>query len=221
MLSRENLSEASALELKPPAECRICFSTESPVSNSQYPASYRKVMLKNPCACRGSIAYIHEACLARWLLQRNIRRCELCHHPFNVREEYGSLLEIAKRAASYCFSSKRRVLKLAIYAVYLYLFCQRISFVVKYYKSMLWSIIMTILRRSSKGGAQAEQRKQKLGMVLKCCHTLANFVYNSFILVQLCCIGYTESFRIKQLYVQMLNGVKRLRIYDWKKLENL
>ena len=171
-------------------------------------------MLRKPCACKGSIANIHEACLAKWLLQRNIRECELCKHPFNVKEEYGSPIEIIKKAFGYCFSSNRRVLKLLIYAVYLYLFFQRISFVVKYYKDALVALVMAIVR-PSKG---KDKNVKRLRLMLRFGLMSVNFFYNSFILVQLCCIGFTESHRIKQLYVKMHNSVKRLRIYDWKQL---
>lgn len=77
-------------------DCRICFSEISPVKNMQYPSGYRKVLLKNPCACKGSISNVHEACLVKWIQQQNIRKCELCHKPFKLTEEYGSVWQIAK-----------------------------------------------------------------------------------------------------------------------------
>lgn len=40
------------------------------------------------------------------------------------------------------------------------------------------------------------------------------FLYNTFILVQLCCIGYAESYRVKEMLGLMMNNIKRLRVVD-------
>lgn len=40
------------------------------------------------------------------------------------------------------------------------------------------------------------------------------FLYNTFILVQLCCIGYAESYRVKAMLALMMNNIKRLRVID-------
>jgi hypothetical protein len=42
-----------------------------------------------------------------------------------------------KQTFSYIFSSNRRLLKVTIYAIYLYLFFKRFSFVVKYFKKLV------------------------------------------------------------------------------------
>lgn len=117
-------------------DCRICFCAESPVLNAAYPPSYRMVLLKNPCACKGSLARVHEACLAKWLQSRNIRKCELCQTAFVIKEEYGTPIEIARQSLSYIANSKRRLLKVVIYAVYLYLFFKRFAFSLKYFKGL-------------------------------------------------------------------------------------
>jgi hypothetical protein len=44
-------------------ECRICFTAASSPS-----AQGELRMLTNPCACKGSLSYVHEACLIQWLL---------------------------------------------------------------------------------------------------------------------------------------------------------
>jgi len=54
-----------------------------------------------------------------------------------VKEEYGTIPEMIKQAFGYIFSSNRRLLKVAIYAIYLYLFFKRFAFVVKYFKSLI------------------------------------------------------------------------------------
>jgi len=49
--------------------CRICFESEGP--------------LCAPCKCKGSIEYIHEACLLTWIREDEERSsCELCKEPY-------------------------------------------------------------------------------------------------------------------------------------------
>ena len=54
------------------AQCRICYETTPP--------------LLQPCKCKGTIGYVHEACVIRWLVAQPDAhiRCELCHIPYNV-----------------------------------------------------------------------------------------------------------------------------------------
>ena len=48
--------------------CRICLDEEGPFIR--------------PCACKGTSAYVHEACLAKWAQGDRIR-CEICHEPYS------------------------------------------------------------------------------------------------------------------------------------------
>jgi len=43
-----------------------------------------------------------------------------------------------------------------------------------------------------------------------------SFLYNTFILVQLSCIGYAESFRIKRALLHVINQNKHIRVHDRK-----
>ena len=50
-------------------DCRICMCEISPVTDSVNVPDYaRSILLKNPCACKGTLSYVHEACLVKWLL---------------------------------------------------------------------------------------------------------------------------------------------------------
>lgn len=51
--------------------CRICRNS----GDSDNPLYY-------PCACRGSIKFVHEDCLLQWLDRSKNRRCEVCRHMF-------------------------------------------------------------------------------------------------------------------------------------------
>ncbi|XP_076621604.1 E3 ubiquitin-protein ligase MARCHF3-like [Colletes latitarsis] len=54
--------------------CRICHTNTS------------KEPLISPCRCKGTLAYVHLACLERWLNQTCRSYCELCRYRFNVVE---------------------------------------------------------------------------------------------------------------------------------------
>nr|CAD1840119.1 unnamed protein product [Ananas comosus var. bracteatus] len=44
--------------------------------------------LRYPCACSGSIKYVHQECLLQWLNHSNARHCEVCKHPFSFSPVY-------------------------------------------------------------------------------------------------------------------------------------
>lgn len=94
-------------------------------------------MLQHPCACKGSLSYVHEVCLIQWLLAKNIRKCELCHKEFDISEEYGTAWDIAKHSVGYMLSNYKRMFKFAIYSVYMYLFFKRFAHVIRYFKDLV------------------------------------------------------------------------------------
>ncbi|XP_076956301.1 putative E3 ubiquitin ligase SUD1 [Bidens hawaiensis] len=57
--------------------CRICRNTGD-VDNP----------LRYPCACSGSIKFVHQDCLLQWLNHSNARQCEVCKHPFSFSPVY-------------------------------------------------------------------------------------------------------------------------------------
>ncbi|GMI83674.1 SUPPRESSOR OF DRY2 DEFECTS 1, ECERIFERUM 9 [Hibiscus trionum] len=44
--------------------------------------------LRYPCACSGSIKYVHQDCLLQWLNHSNARQCEVCKHAFAFSPVY-------------------------------------------------------------------------------------------------------------------------------------
>lgn len=40
--------------------------------------------LRYPCACSGSIKYVHQECLLQWLNHSNSRQCEVCWFSFLI-----------------------------------------------------------------------------------------------------------------------------------------
>lgn len=57
--------------------CRICRTS----ADTDNPLFY-------PCACSGSIKYVHQDCLLQWLTHSNARQCEVCKHPFAFSPVY-------------------------------------------------------------------------------------------------------------------------------------
>jgi len=58
-------------------ECYICYQSERPDDP-----------LKSPCKCKGSMQYVHESCLAKWLQTTNSRRCRHCHYEYRTDCQY-------------------------------------------------------------------------------------------------------------------------------------
>ncbi|GFS40033.1 RING/U-box superfamily protein [Actinidia rufa] len=57
--------------------CRICRNTGDIDNPLQY-----------PCACSGSIKFVHQDCLLQWLNHSNARQCEVCKHAFSFSPVY-------------------------------------------------------------------------------------------------------------------------------------
>lgn len=57
--------------------CRICRNP----GDADNPLRY-------PCACSGSIKFVHQDCLLQWLNHSNARQCEVCKHPFAFSPVY-------------------------------------------------------------------------------------------------------------------------------------
>ncbi|XP_024527152.1 probable E3 ubiquitin ligase SUD1 [Selaginella moellendorffii] len=57
--------------------CRICRTSGEDGSPLYY-----------PCACSGSIKYVHQECLLQWLNHSNAKQCEVCKHQFSFSPVY-------------------------------------------------------------------------------------------------------------------------------------
>ncbi|XP_010432679.1 PREDICTED: probable E3 ubiquitin ligase SUD1 [Camelina sativa] len=53
--------------------CRICQSSEEPDNP-----------LRHPCACRGSLKFVHSDCLFLWLNRRKRNHCEICKRRYST-----------------------------------------------------------------------------------------------------------------------------------------
>lgn len=161
-------------------------------------------MLEHPCKCKGSLSFVHEDCLVKWLTQQNIRRCELCHTNFNFKEEFGSLSYILKKNWTYFISDKRRLIKLCVYSLYIYLFSKRFYIMSTYFKNLFIRIFF-FWRKNPEVQKVIEQIKAPqssittsiFGAIVRRLFNMIRFLYNLFIVVQLIYLGYAEGIRIR------------------------
>lgn len=61
--------------------CRICLESHNSPDNP----------IISPCACSGSIKWVHRACLQEYRLKhakKNVFKCELCQKPYRLRFDY-------------------------------------------------------------------------------------------------------------------------------------
>ncbi|XP_077564791.1 E3 ubiquitin-protein ligase MARCHF2-like [Haemaphysalis longicornis] len=73
----DNADETSSVGETP--MCRICFR------------GARAGSLLTPCNCRGTIGFVHKACLEEWLSRRNTDECNICSYKFQVERTAKSL----------------------------------------------------------------------------------------------------------------------------------
>jgi len=71
------LTSQKALSPSAHAICRICLEGE----DLEAGAAGRLI---SPCECKGSAGFIHQGCLARWILERRQLSCELCKHAYRL-----------------------------------------------------------------------------------------------------------------------------------------
>ncbi|KAI3864722.1 hypothetical protein MKW92_049348 [Papaver armeniacum] len=77
---KERIEEDEKEEEEEEEEEKICKICHSP-GDSQNPLQY-------PCACSGSMKFVHSKCLLRWMAQRISLECEVCKHRYSVHRVY-------------------------------------------------------------------------------------------------------------------------------------
>jgi hypothetical protein len=191
--------------------CRICFQ----------PEILGNTMLVDACSCKGSVRNVHELCLVKWLQMQNTRKCELCKTPYNMQEEYGSAIQVAKKSVSYIFGDPKRVMMLCVYSFYLYLLYRRTRLLIGTFGKQLWRAFtsmfskreankVTVLNQARKA-MNYLQRFRKVAIFLKQCLLMA---YNAFISMQLLQLGRIECIRIKRFISNLLNQARVLRVRE-------
>src|SRR5258706_13178171 len=60
--------------------CRICLDTEG--------------LLITPCNCCGTIGYMHELCLMKWLSNKSDNSCEICKHEYQFGVRFNNAIRM-------------------------------------------------------------------------------------------------------------------------------
>lgn len=47
-----------------------------------------------PCCCAGSLKYVHQGCLQRWVQSSDMKNCELCKYPFIMQTKIKPFKEV-------------------------------------------------------------------------------------------------------------------------------
>ncbi|GAB5586558.1 hypothetical protein Unana1_01458 [Umbelopsis nana] len=71
--------------------CRICLNSSDDDDKEDISADNPLI---RPCLCKGSMAYVHLACLQRWRQERseNAFTCEVCHYKYDLRRPFWAKL---------------------------------------------------------------------------------------------------------------------------------
>ncbi len=48
-----------------------------------------------PCVCSGSLKYVHQECLQRWIKSADISQCELCKYPFAMESKVREICDVS------------------------------------------------------------------------------------------------------------------------------
>uniref|UniRef100_A0A0R3X283 RING-CH-type domain-containing protein n=1 Tax=Hydatigena taeniaeformis TaxID=6205 RepID=A0A0R3X283_HYDTA len=61
--------------------CRICHESDGSTADLDFDA-YGKLIA--PCLCDGTLKYVHEKCVQRWMEVSRSKSCELCRFEYEV-----------------------------------------------------------------------------------------------------------------------------------------
>ena len=122
------------------SHCRMCFQVQTTADDK----------LIRPCACRGSLAWVHSKCILRWLAYSkpelfftNDAKCEICHQSLVVVFE----TEMVYNSSNCCYSvdqSFHEFLTLSTILLLFYLYFYLINYCLQLIGEQICSIINLI-----------------------------------------------------------------------------
>ena len=77
--SISTISIASSMEI-----CRICHCEAEPDQP-----------LISPCLCAGSLQFVHQSCLQRWIKSSDTKKCELCKYEFIMESKMKPITKVS------------------------------------------------------------------------------------------------------------------------------
>lgn len=92
MASAKSLSQTPLIPVKSPSKCSLSSNSSK---TSDYPDICRichcegtiDEPLISPCYCLGTMQYLHQSCLQRWIKSAGVKSCELCKFEFIMHSE--------------------------------------------------------------------------------------------------------------------------------------
>ena len=103
-------------------ECYICFQ--------------KKGNYIHPCKCKGTLRYVHEKCLTKWIATSGKTKCTQCHYEYQYSEEFPSFIEeLVDKYATYIVFCISLLILFVIFQILSYFF-KRFSFIVKIFGSI-------------------------------------------------------------------------------------
>ena len=84
--SISTISIASSMEI-----CRICHCEAEPDQP-----------LISPCLCAGSLQFVHQSCLQRWIKSSDTKKCELCKYEFIMESKMKPITKVSHAHHYYC-----------------------------------------------------------------------------------------------------------------------
>jgi E3 ubiquitin-protein ligase MARCH1/8 len=65
--------------------CRICHCESEPDQP-----------LISPCHCSGSLQFVHQSCLQKWIKSSDTKKCELCYYEFVMEAKMKPFRKVSK-----------------------------------------------------------------------------------------------------------------------------
>ncbi|XP_051224322.1 probable E3 ubiquitin ligase SUD1 [Lolium perenne] len=84
-------------------QCRIC----------RLPAEADRP-LRHPCACHGSIRFVHDDCQLRWMAIRRLHRCEVCKRPISTCLLYAADAPARLSVSEFMLGAPNRIMGLLL-----------------------------------------------------------------------------------------------------------
>lgn len=73
------------------AFCRICHCERTESNDST---------LIRPCLCSGTLMFVHQSCLQKWIKSSDIKKCELCQYRFVMEAKVKPFRKVNKTSST-------------------------------------------------------------------------------------------------------------------------
>jgi hypothetical protein len=91
-------NDACAPDLEAPLDKSVAGSTVGPICRICLSAGSAEQELIQPCACTGTVGYIHAACLTAWVQERGSLTCKICQQRY--KEPFAQALQQHQQTAA-------------------------------------------------------------------------------------------------------------------------